>query len=83
MATKHDWFDLKYWAEELEKKYPKTNLLALKNKDLVQMLLSLKKAEGMTHLPKNSAYFHALVCAWVVVQHGGVDDSHDVPDAWI
>ena len=83
MATKHDWFDLKYWAEELEKKYPKTNLLALKNKDLAQMLLSLKKAEGMPRLPKDSAYFYALACAWVDVQYGGRDDTKEIPDAYI
>lgn len=76
------WFALQYWAEKLEKKYPRTNLLSLSNKELSQMLLSLKEAKGMPPLPKDKSYFYALACAWVDVQHGGPEPKA-IPDAYI
>ena len=41
MKNNHDWFSLNFWANELEKKYPHTNLLALTDENLAEMLLSL------------------------------------------
>lgn len=75
------WFALRYWAEKLEKKYHGTNLISLTDEKLAQMLLSLKEAEGMPPLPREEAYFSALVDAWVEVKWGR-DDSHDMPDAY-
>ena len=82
MNNKHDWYDLDFWANELEKKYPRTNLLSLSYEDLAQMFRSLDKAKRMPELPDDDVYFFALASAWVVVQHGG-EDSKDVPDAYI
>ena len=82
MKNNHDWYSLDFWAKELEKKYPRTNLLALSDKRLAEMLLSLDKAKGMPALPDEDAYFFALASAWVVVQHGG-EDEKAVPDAYI
>lgn len=83
MAVNEDWDDVQFWAAELEKKYPRTNLIALSDKKLSEMLLSLDAAKGMPELPRDDVYFFAVKSAWVVVQHGGVDDSGDVPDAYI
>ena len=82
MDNHHGWNDLTFWANELENKYPRTNLLSLSYKDLAQMLRSLDNAKGMPELPDDDVYFFALASAWVVVQHGG-EDSKDVPDAYI
>lgn len=82
MKHKHDWYSLDFWANELEKRYPKTNLIALSYKDLAQMLLTLDKAKGMPELPDDDVYFYALASAWVVVQHGG-EDTKTIPDAYI
>lgn len=81
-ANEYGWFALHYWAEKLEKKYPRTNLIALSNGKLAQMLLSLKEAEGMPPLPNDKSYFYALACAWVEVQHGGPEPKA-IPDAYI
>ena len=80
--NKHDWYSLSFWANELEKKYPRTNLLSLSDEKLAQMLLSLDEAKGMPELPDDDVYFYALTCAWVVVQHGG-EDPKVIPDAYI
>lgn len=80
--AKKGWLALEYWAKALEKKYPRTNLFSLSNKELSQMLLSLDEAKGMPSLPNRNSYFSALVSAWVVVQHGG-DNSKEMPDAYI
>lgn len=82
MGNKQGWFALKFWATELEKKYPRTNLIALSNKKLAEMLLSLDEAQGMPSLPNDRAYFFALASAWVEVQHGG-PDTKAIPDAYI
>ena len=82
MNNNHDWYSLDFWANELDKKYPRTNLIALSNEQLAQMLCSLDKAKGMPELPNDDVYFFALTSAWIVLQHG-VDDSNDVPDAYI
>jgi hypothetical protein len=82
MRNKHGWFALEFWATELEKKYPRTNLFALSNKKLAEMLLSLDKAQGMPSLPNDKAYFNALASAWVEVQHGGKEPK-EIPDAYI
>lgn len=82
MKNNHDWFSLNFWANELEKKYPHTNLLALTDEKLAEMLLSLDEAQGMPALPDEDAYFFALASAWVVVQHGG-EDEKAIPDAYI
>jgi hypothetical protein len=80
-AAKYGWFALRYWAEKLEKKYPRTNLISLSNGKLAQMLLSLEEAEGMSPLPSDRAYFSALADAWAEVKYGR-DDSQDIPDAY-
>ncbi|MBP5526927.1 MAG: hypothetical protein J6X79_00575 [Bacteroidales bacterium] len=82
MKNKHNWYSLDFWANELEKKYPMTDLLSLSYDDLAKMLLSLDKAKGMPELPDDDVYLFALASAWVVVQHGG-DDTKYVPDAYI
>ncbi|MBO4519697.1 MAG: hypothetical protein J5787_00660 [Alphaproteobacteria bacterium] len=82
MADEYDWFSLDFWAEELEKKYPSTNLFSLSDQKLSEMLLSLEAAKGMSALPTKKSYFSALRSAWTVVQYGG-DDSKDIPDAYI
>lgn len=82
MATdKNGWFALRYWAEKLQKNYPGTNFVTLTNGKLAKMLLSLKEAEGMPSLPRDGAYFSALVDAWLEVKYGR-DDSRDMPDAY-
>lgn len=80
--NEYGWFALRYWAEKLEKKYPRTNLLSLSNKELSRRLLSLKEAKGMPPLPNDKSYFYALACAWVDVQHGG-SEPKAIPDAYI
>ena len=55
--------------------------MAMSNKELSEMLLSLDKAEGMPHLPRDRAYFSALVDAWIEIKYGR-DDSKDMPDAY-
>ena len=77
------WNNVRFWAEELEKKYPETDLISLSIQELSEMLLSLEVAKGMPELPQDKVYFFALKSAWAIVQNGGVDDSGDVPDAYI
>jgi len=77
------WDNVQFWAAELDKKYPQTNLISLSDQELSEMLLSLEAAKGMPALPQDKVYFFAVKSAWVIVQHGGVDDSGDVPDAYI
>ena len=83
MGTDKDWDNVRFWAAELDKKYPHTNLISLTDEKLSEMLLSLASAEGMPALPRDDAFFFAIKSAWAVVQNGGVDDSGDVPDAYI
>ena len=83
MTGKKDWDNVHFWAAELDKKYPQTDLIALSDKKHLQMLLSLEAAEGMPVLQQSDVYFFALKSAWSVVQHGGIDDSGDEPDAYI
>jgi len=75
------WYALRYWAGKLEGNFPRTNLAALNNERLAEMLMSLKEAEGMPPLPDDKAYFSALADAWLEVQYGR-DDSRDIPDAY-
>ena len=81
MTDEREWFSLRFWAEELEKKYPRTNLFSLSDERLSQMLLSLDKAKGMPPLPEEEAYFSALASAWSVVQNG--EETKKIPDAYI
>ena len=83
MNNHQDWNDVHFWAAELDKKYPRTNLIALSDQKLSEMLLSLDAAKDMPALPQDDVYYFAVKSAWVVVQHGGVDDSGNVPDAYI
>lgn len=82
MGTDRDWDDIRFWAAELDKKYPRTDLISLPDEKLSEMLLSLDSAEGMPALPQDDVFFFAVKSAWSVVQNG-VDDSGDVPDAYI
>ena len=82
MDNDHDWFALQFWATELEKKYPETDLIGLSNKEMAEMLLSLDAAKGMPSLPDDKVYYFALASVWAVVQHGGVNPK-TVPDAII
>lgn len=83
MNIDRDWDNVRFWAAELDKKYPCTDLISLTDKKLSEMLLSLDLAKGMPALPQDDVFFFAVKSAWSVVQHGGVDDSGDVPDAYI
>lgn len=80
MTDKRDWLSVEFWAKELEKKYPKTNLFSLSDEKLGQMLLSLDNAKGMPSLPDDSSYYTALISEWSVVQCG-YNDFGEVPDA--
>lgn len=77
-----DWDNTRFWAAELDKKYPRTDLISLPDERLAEMLLSLEAAQGMPLLPQDDVFFFAVKSAWSVVQNG-VDDSGDVPDAYI
>ncbi|MBR1945246.1 MAG: Fe-S cluster assembly protein IscX [Alphaproteobacteria bacterium] len=83
MRDDKNWNDIRFWAAELDEKYPRTDLIALSNTELIQMLLSLDEAKNMPALQRDDAYFFALKSEWAIVQNGGVDDSGDVPDAYI
>ena len=78
---KFGWMALLYWAELLEEKYPRTNLMAVSHEKLSEMLLSLDEAVGMPPLPEMKSYFSALMDAWIEVQYGK-DSSKDIPDAY-
>lgn len=82
MENNHGWINVRFFAEELDKKYPQTDLISLSDENLKQMLISLDAAKGMPALPEDDAFFFAVKSAWSVVQHG-VDDSGEVPDAYI
>lgn len=82
MDGKRDWDDVRFWARELDKAYPRTDLISLSDERLSEMLLSLESARGMSDLPREDVYFFAVKSAWSVVQNG-VDDSDDAPDALI
>ena len=82
MDGKRSWDDVRFWAAELERKYPRTDLISLTDQELSEMLLSLESARDMNAVPQDDVYFLALKSAWAVVQNG-VDDSGDVPDAYI
>ena len=73
------WENIRYWAEVLNEKYPRTDLLSLSDDELKKMLLSFKPA---SELPQDETYFLALKSAWAVVQNG-VEDAGDVSDAYI
>ena len=73
------WENIRYWAEVLDEKYPRTDLLSLSDDELKKMLLSFVHT---AELPTEKTYFFALKSAWAVVQNGG-DDSGEVPDAYI
>jgi len=78
---KYGWMALDYWAEKLEEKYPRTNLFAVSNAKLAEMLMSLDEAAGMPPLPDRRSYFSALMSAWIEVQYGE-DTSKSIPDAY-
>lgn len=82
MDDKRSWDDVRFWALELNQKYPQTDLISLSDERLSEMLLSLESAQGMSSLPQDDVYFFAVKSAWSVIQNG-VDDSGDVPDAYI
>ena len=82
MDAKRDWDDVRFWAQELDKKYPRTDLISLSDKELAERLLSLEAAQAMPALPQDDVYFFAVKSAWSVVQNGA-DDSDDAPDAYI
>lgn len=82
MGTDRTWDDIRFWAAELDKKHPRTNLISLPDEKLAEMLLSLDASKGMPALPRDDVFFYAVKSAWAVVQNG-VDDSGDVPDAYI
>lgn len=82
MDGKRDWDDVRFWARELDKEYPRTDLISLSDERLSEMLSSLESARGMPALPRDDVYFFAVKSAWSVVQNG-VDDSDDAPDAYI
>ena len=81
MAHEYGWNAFRYWANKLERKYPRTNLASLSREELCEMLMSLKEAEGMPPLPDEKAYFSALTDAWLEIQYGR-DSSKDIPDAY-
>ena len=83
MDGNRSWDDIHFWARELDEKYPRTDLISLSDKRLCEMLLSLDTAGKMPALPQDDVFFFALKSAWSVIQHGGVDDSGAVPDAYI
>ena len=56
-------------------------MATLSRKELCEMLMSLKEAEGMPPLPDEKAYFSALTDAWLEIQYGR-DSSKDIPDAY-
>ena len=82
MNIDRDWDNVRFWAAELDKRFPHTDLISLTDEKLSEMLLSLDSAKGMSALPSDDVYFFALKSAWSVVQNG-VDDSGDIPDAYI
>lgn len=82
MNGKDGWNNVRFLAQALEDKYPKTDLLSLRDDRLKEMLLSLDCAIGLPDLPDDKVYFLAVKSAWSVVQNG-VDDAGDVPDAYI
>ena len=82
MENSQDWDDVRFWAQELDKKYPETDLISLSDENLERMILSLEAAEGMPQMPKDDVFFFAVKSAWSVVQYG-FDDSGEVPDAYI
>ncbi len=73
------WENIRYWAEVLNEKYPRTDLLSLSDDELKRMLLSFAH---VSELPEEKTYFLALKSAWAVVQNG-VEDAGDVSDAYI
>ena len=82
MDAKRDWDEVRFWAQELDKKYPRTDLISLPDDRLSEMLLSLKESQGMPALPQDDVFFFAVKSAWSVIQNG-VDDSGQAPDAYI
>ena len=82
MDAKRNWDDVRFWAQELDKKYPRTDLISLSDKRLSEMLVSLDAAQGMPASPQEDVYFFAVKSAWSVIQNG-VDDSGQAPDAYI
>ena len=82
VADKKSWNDVQFWARELHKKYPRTDLITLSDKDLVQMMLSLDAAKGMPELKADDVYCFAVKSQWSLARHG-YDDSVAVPDGQI
>ena len=70
MGDKQDWDNVRFWAQRLDEKYPRTDLISLSDQTLSEMLLSLEAAEGMPAVPQEDFYFFSLKSAWAVVQNG-------------
>ncbi|HAW33148.1 MAG TPA: hypothetical protein DCX19_00640 [Alphaproteobacteria bacterium] len=77
MGADFDWTDVRFVARMLEKDYPDTDLIALSDDELREMMAAVAKSDAV---PADSVYALAVKSAWSVLQNGA-DDSRDAPDA--